>query len=72
MIDRMTDAIRWNDWITVRPVCFEDEETPQPRRVRMACAALRPGDPVRVEGQQVIEGQIVAVAHSVVHVQRTR
>lgn len=66
---RMNEAVRWNDWITVRPVCFEDEEGPRPRRVRLACTAMRPGDPVRVErGRRVIEGEIVAVAHSIVHV----
>jgi len=67
----MADAVRWNDWITVRPVHFEDEAASQPRRVRLACAAMRPGDPVRIEsGRQVVEGEIVAVAHSIVHVRR--
>ena len=67
------DDVRWNDWITVRPVRFEDEETSQPGSVRLACAAMRPGDPGGVEGgKQMTEEEIVAVAHSIVHVTRTR
>ena len=65
----MGDTIRWNTWITLRPVRFEAEEVPQPRRVRLACTAMRPGDPVRVErGLRVIEGEIVAVAHSIARI----
>lgn len=67
----MYEVIRWNTWITVRPVQFEDEEEPQARTVRLACAenASRRSDS---GWPTVIEGQIVAVAHSIVHVRRMR
>jgi hypothetical protein len=44
---------RWNSWIIVQPVQFEDEPMAKPRTVRLCCACSRVGDPVRVtEGKK--------------------
>lgn len=39
---------RWNDWVCWQYVRFEGEERAVPRGVRLACAAARVGDPVRI------------------------
>ena len=66
----LTDVPRWNDWTRVQPVQWEGEESASPREVRLCCAAARVGDPVRVrDGTRSVEGRIVSVAHSVLHIE---
>ena len=60
---------RWNDRTYLQAVQFEYDETATPREVRLSDAAPRPGDPVRVKVAGVeVEGQIVEIAASVLHV----
>jgi hypothetical protein len=68
---RSDDSPRWNTWTRVQPVQFDHEQAPQPRDVRLACAAARVGDPVQVtDGGRCVHGRIAAVAHSILHVRR--
>jgi hypothetical protein len=69
--DVVEEAPRWNTWTLVQPVQFEGEDHPVPRAVRLCCAASRVGDPVRVsDGERSVEGRIMRVAHSILHVDR--
>ena len=66
------ELLRWNAWTIVQPVQFEGEGQAVPRKVRLSCAAARVGDPVQItEGQQIMEGLITAVAHSILRVRRS-
>jgi hypothetical protein len=63
--------IRWNDFIRVYPVRFENEEAPRARPLRLACSALRIGDPAQVtEGRTIVTGRIADVVSAVIVVER--
>jgi hypothetical protein len=67
--DPRDDEPRWNTWTIVQPVQLEGEERPSPRTVRLCCAASRVGDRVEVTVRgRSVEGWIVRVAHSILHV----
>lgn len=62
---------RWNDWSRVYSVQFDNEQASQPRAVRLACAAMRTGDPVQIiERGRTTTGTIAGIISSVVHVSR--
>jgi hypothetical protein len=70
--DIRDEPVRWNNWSRVYPVQFEDEQVSRPRGVRLACAAMRKGDPVQIiEGLQTTTGVIAGIISSVVHVTTT-
>ena len=62
-LNDITDQrVRWNDWSRVYPVQFDNEQALRPRSVRLACAAMRKGDPVQIiEGPQTTTGVIAGV-----------
>ena len=66
MMSSMT-TLRWNDFVRVYPVRLEGEDLPRARPLRLACPALRVGDPVQVtSGGDVVTGEIVDVVSAVV------
>ena len=62
------DLPRWNDWSRVYPVQFDNEQVSQPRGVRLACPAMRKGDPVQIiDGPRTTTGVIAGIVSSVVN-----
>jgi hypothetical protein len=60
---------RWNTWAGLRAVKLDFEKTPKERSVRLAGPVPAVGDPVRIGMSGVeIEGQIVSIAGTVLHV----
>ena len=57
----------------MQPVQFDGEEKPKARAVRLCRTAARAGDPVQIiEGEKMVVGRILAVAHSVLRVGAAR
>jgi hypothetical protein len=64
-------APRWNTFTTVCPVQFVGESAIKALPVRLACPAMRIGDPVQVtEGGRIVTGTIAAYMYGAVQVQR--
>jgi hypothetical protein len=59
---------RWNDRAHLHLVQFEYEDKPAERDVRMCASVARIGDPIRVTVAGEVEGRIMEVAGSVLHV----
>ena len=65
------DTPRWNNFIVVCPVQFVGESAIKALPVRLACSAMRVGDPVQVtEGGRIVTGTIAVSMYGAVQVQR--
>jgi hypothetical protein len=62
---------RWNSFASVYPVQIEGEAKASPRMVRLACSAMRVGDPVQVtDNGHIVTGTISGIVSAVVIVRR--
>ena len=65
------DPPQWNTFTTVCPVQFVGESTVKALPVRLACPAMRVGDPVQVtEGGRIVTGTIATSMYGAVQVHR--